>query len=92
MDRIISFLLFAGFFYLMMRFGCGAHAVHGHHHDDTKRGTGPDAGKKSSDPVCGMDMEAGRGYAEVFEGLEYRFCSRKCLDKFDLNHEQFAHA
>jgi hypothetical protein len=24
MDRLLSFPLFAGFFYLMMRFGCGA--------------------------------------------------------------------
>jgi hypothetical protein len=31
MDRLLSFLLFAAFFYLMMRFGCGAHMVHGNH-------------------------------------------------------------
>jgi hypothetical protein len=28
MEGIFSLLLFAGVFYLMMRFGCGAHMVH----------------------------------------------------------------
>jgi len=32
--RILQFLLFAGLFYFMMRFGCGAHMVHGHHHHE----------------------------------------------------------
>lgn len=35
MDWITSFLLFAVFFYVIMRFGCGSHAVHGHHHHQT---------------------------------------------------------
>jgi YHS domain-containing protein len=39
-----------------------------------------------------MDVDAGRGYSEVFSGREYRFCSRKCLDKFDANLQQFASA
>lgn len=30
MEGFVSLLLFAGFFYLVMRFGCGAHLVHGH--------------------------------------------------------------
>ncbi|MEE9598461.1 MAG: hypothetical protein V3V96_16940 [Acidiferrobacterales bacterium] len=30
MEGLFSLLLFAGIFYLMMRFGCGAHMVHGH--------------------------------------------------------------
>jgi hypothetical protein len=46
MDRIISLLLFAAFFYIMMRFGCGAHMVHGHHHHG-QQGTGPGAGGSS---------------------------------------------
>ena len=31
MQGLVSLLLFAAFFYLMMRFGCGAHMVHGDH-------------------------------------------------------------
>lgn len=88
MDRIVSFLLFAAFFYLMMRLGCGSHMVHGHHHE----GHGQATGGNQKDPVCGMDVAAGHGYSEVFGGREYRFCSRKCLDKFDASPQAFAHA
>lgn len=91
MDRIGSLLLFAAFFYLMMRYGCGAHMVHGHRRGG-HQGTESGSGKPSRDPVCGMEVDAGHGYAEVFAGREYRFCSRKCLDKFDGNPQQFAHA
>ena len=31
MRGLLTLLLFGGFFYLMMRFGCGAHMVHGGH-------------------------------------------------------------
>jgi YHS domain-containing protein len=46
----------------------------------------------SKDPVCGMEVEPGRGYSEVFGGHRYRFCSRNCLDQFDANPQQFADA
>ncbi len=35
MEGLFSLLLFAGLFFLMMRFGCGSHIAHGgcgHHH------------------------------------------------------------
>ncbi len=89
MDRIFSFLLFAILFYVMMRFGCGSHAVHGHHHDG-REGAKPPA--NSRDPVCSMNVAPGQGYTEVFRNNEYRFCSRKCLDKFDAQPDQFARA
>jgi hypothetical protein len=38
MGGILWLLVFAVFFYLMMRFGCGAHMVHGGH------GAGSEAG------------------------------------------------
>ncbi len=41
MEGLLSLLLFAAFFYFMMRFGCGAHMVHGHgsgHQDYTGHG------------------------------------------------------
>ena len=90
MDRIVSFLVFALFFYLMMRFGCGSHAVHGHQHHEGHDETVPGARMSSKDPVCGMDVEQGRGYSEVVAGHEYRFCSRKCLDRFDAEPQRFA--
>ena len=60
MDRLVSFLLFAALFYFMMRFGCGAHVIHGHH-GHRREGSGTDA----KDPVCGMQVAADAGYSEI---------------------------
>lgn len=38
---------------------------------------------QEGDPVCGMDFPASTGYSRMYQGQEYRFCSRDCLDKFD---------
>jgi YHS domain-containing protein len=81
MEGFLSFLLFAVFFYLMMRFGCGAHMVHGHGGHAGHGG----GGKKYIDPVCGMEVETEKGYGKMYEGVLYRFCSRNCLDKFDAD-------
>jgi YHS domain-containing protein len=95
MSGLVSLLLFAAFFYLMMRFGCGSHMVHGHgSHDGSNdremHGRHDMAGAKVKDPVCGMEVEAGQGYSEIYEGRQYRFCSRKCLDQFDADPHHFA--
>lgn len=93
MEGLFSLLLFAVFFYVMMRFGCGAHMTHGSHgghgqqHDKhTGRGT-MDGG--NVDPVCGMPAPADSSYTKVHQGTLYRFCSRNCLDKFDANPQQY---
>lgn len=75
----LSFLIFAGLFYLMMRYGCGAHMIHGHHSKHNKQ----DESKKDVDPVCGMNVDIDKGYGKMHEGTLYRFCSRKCLDQFE---------
>lgn len=49
MPGLISFLLFAAVFYFMMRFGCGAHMVHGHGDSDG----GAHAGHGASDAEHG---------------------------------------
>lgn len=91
MNGFVSLLLFASFFYLMMRFGCGAHMVHGNHGDhggpkghgsETDQGMG---GSIAKDPVCGMEVSTSQGYAKVHLGREYRFCSKEHLDQFDAN-------
>ena len=93
MEGLLSLLLFAALFYVMMRFGCGAHMVHGHGghagrgHEERERT--PDSGA-STDPVCGMAVGADQGYAKVHEGRQYRFCSRVCLDKFEASPESYA--
>ena len=88
MQGFFSLLMFAGFFYLMMRFGCGAHMIHGHGgHPGHGHGT-PEGSTK--DPVCGMDVVPGAGYSEMHQGRQYRFCSRKCLDQFDSEPQRYA--
>ncbi|MBY0576231.1 MAG: heavy metal translocating P-type ATPase [Gallionellaceae bacterium] len=37
------------------------------------------------DPVCGMTVAGDKPHHFEHEGRHYRFCSRKCLDKFQAN-------
>lgn len=86
MEGLLSLLLFAGLFYVLMRFGCGAHMVHGHggHAEHGRETPAPTTeGASALDPVCGMPVAADQGYTRVHEGRRYRFCSRVCLDKFE---------
>lgn len=105
MSGLVTLLLFAGLFYFMMRFGCGAHAVHGHGGGDGGRGGHaghggygdptagmPAQGAMATDPVCGMQVGPGQGYTKPYGGREYRLCSRACLDKFEANPDQYASA
>lgn len=80
MDGLFSLLLFAGLFFLMMRFGCGAHIGHGGH--GMTRNI-------STDPVCGMEVPEDKGYAKVYQGKLYRFCTKSCLDKFDADPQHY---
>jgi YHS domain-containing protein len=97
-EGLLSFLLFAGLFYFMMRYGCGAHTVHGHggggdgEHAGHGRGGGHRDARGDTDPVCGMDVAPGQGYTKMHAGRAYRFCSRACLDKFEANPDQYAPA
>ena len=84
MDGLISFLLFAVFFYFMMRFGCGAHMAHGHHNSAKSDKTEP-----IIDPVCSKVVEQEQGYGKLHQGVLYRFCSKTCLDEFDLDPEKY---
>ena len=88
MSGLVSFLLFGAVFFVMMRFGCGAHAGHGGHQGDY-HSPDTDASASGIDPVCGMGVAAGSGYAKVDRGVPYRFCSRACLDKFDASPDKY---
>ena len=91
---LFSILLFAAMFYLMMRFGCGAHMRHGgHRHEGHHEGHGAGGGRSSDtskDPVCGMPVAPGEGYSEIVNGRELRFCSRQCLEKFEAQSQRRA--
>jgi len=95
MSGLLSFLLFAAFFYFMMRFGCGAHMVHGHGGHEGHGGPGSGTGERmdsstEKDPVCGMAVQPEEGYTKMHEGRQYRFCSKKCLDQFDAEPQLYA--
>ena len=85
MEGLGSLLLFAVLFYLMMRYGCGAHMTHGH----GGHAHGKEDDTKHIDPVCDMEVEVEQGYGKMYQGRLYRFCSRSCLDKFEADPEQY---
>jgi len=84
MEGLSSFLIFAVFFYLMMRFGCGTHMMHGHHGHSKNSNSAP-----VFDPVCGKKVDEDVGYGKLHDGVLFRFCSRKCLDYFDESPEKY---
>ena len=91
LKSIVWFLVWGGLFFVMMRFGCGAHigghAGHGH------GGHEPPGGPPTKDPVCGMDVDAQRAAsASVYQGRTYYFCSVSCRDKFEKAPEKYATA
>ncbi|MBI4292386.1 MAG: YHS domain-containing protein [Betaproteobacteria bacterium] len=83
-------LLWGGLFFVMMRYGCGAHMMggrghggHGGHGDAT---TGGDA----KDPVCGMLVDSQKAAAAAVRGGKtYYFCSTSCRDKFEQAPDQY---
>jgi YHS domain-containing protein len=99
MSGLLSFLLFAALFFVMMRFGCGAHVGHGGHgghasqrdskSDQTVTPATHHVLGAGVDPVCGMTVESGAGYASVHENQTVRFCSRDCLDKFESQPQRY---
>lgn len=89
METLLWFAVWAGLFFLMMRFGCGSHIMghgHGAHGKDTSRDQDrlrwvpPE---KDVDPVCGMTVETGNAKSAVHEGTVYYFCSSNCRDRFE---------
>lgn len=89
MNSLIYFLLWAGLFFVMMRFGCGAHVMgHGHGHADSRTdGHEPLAAPsdKVVDPVCHMNVESAKAKSAVHEGQVYYFCSQDCRAKFEAH-------
>lgn len=74
-------LVWGALFFVMMRYGCGAHMMGRHgkqkHHNSAADG-------KAKDPVCGMSVSPEKAAAaSVLKGNTYYFCSRSCRDKFE---------
>ena len=48
--------------------------------------------KPYTDPVCGMKVDAVPDKTVSFEGHDYHFCSRKCLDRFNADPAAYVQA
>ena len=101
MGSLLSILLFVGFFYLMMRYGCGRHvhgggcgyASHDHRKTNEQKVIGDTATSKqtSRDPVCGMEIEINQApHSTKYGRATYYFCSKDCYRKFRERPEYFA--
>ena len=94
MQSLIYFLVVAGLFLFMMRFGCGAHVMgHGRHHG--RSGRSNDEGQqqppaRATDPVCGMTVETASAKPSLHQGRAYYFCSTTCRDKFEASPQAYA--
>ena len=100
-QSVLYFLMWAGVFAVMMRFGCGAHVM-GHHH----RRTDPDEGgnreptervalptaEQETDPVCGKVVRTAEAKSAVYGGHAYYFCSQACREKFEATPATYAKA
>jgi len=93
MEALVYFALWAGLFFLMMRFGCGAHVLgHGHgtkaaKHDDQSGETSSQqqwsAPETDIDPVCMKTVQTASAKSTVHDGQVYYFCSRDCRERFE---------
>ena len=89
---VLYYLIWAGLFFLMMRYGCGAHIMGHHNHRDPhvpiERPPAsvllPDTGR-AKDLVCGMQVEASTAKTAAFKSQIYYFCSHNCREKFETS-------
>ena len=93
MEALAYFILWAGLFFLMMRFGCGAHVLgHGHgpksaHHgqqsEDATLQLQWSAPETAIDPVCKRTVQTATAKSSVHDGQVYYFCTRDCRERFE---------
>src|SRR5512135_2761132 len=44
----------------------------------------------ATDPVCGMTVKPDSPHRYAYRGIEYHFCSAKCLTKFQASPQDYA--
>jgi YHS domain-containing protein len=104
LQDVLYYVFWAGLFFVMMRFGCGAHIMgHGHHKGASASdhpGTGS-AGRGSvpavlhdqvTDPVCGMSVRTSAAKTSAYLGRVYYFCSQTCREKFEAAPDAYSKA
>jgi len=82
MEYLFSFLFLAVLLYLLRHFAPGLFSFFGY------RGW---LSTEHIDPVCGMKVDADKGYGKMWKGKLFRFCSKQCLDRFDANPQPYLH-
>ena len=88
LKSLLSILIWGGLFFLMMRYGCGAHMMGGHGHG--QHGGHGDTDGETKDPVCGMTVDRQKSSAaSTYRGKIYHFCSTSCRDKFEQAPEKY---
>lgn len=99
MGTLLYFVLLGGFFFLMMRVGCGSHVMghgHGEHEghgaappsDSTGR-TAWSPPETDIDPVCRMSIETKGARSSMYQGTVYYFCSAEHRDQFEAEPERY---
>ena len=89
LKSLLSILVWGGLFFVMMRYGCGAHMMGSHGHGQ-HAGHG-NADGETRDPVCGMTVDKEKSNsASAYRGKTYHFCSTSCRDKFEQAPEKYA--
>jgi YHS domain-containing protein len=101
LGNILYFLLLAGLFVFMMRFGCGAPRIMGHGHHQGAKSADDQANDRNLrlvppdqtvDPVCGMTVQTAGAKSAVHNGRVYYFCSQDCREKFENNPASYVKA
>ncbi len=93
MDSLVNFLLWAGFFFLLLRVGRGAHVMgegHGQRGmpeqglERNPKQLGWTAPKSAVEPVCGKTVQTTAAKSSVDDGVVHYFCSRECRERFEV--------
>ena len=91
MSSVLYYLAIAAVFFVMMRFGCGAHVMgHGHKAHPDREPDPPPA--KARDPVCGMLVEVATAKSAMYRGRPYWFCSAEHRDQFEADPARYVAA
>jgi len=93
MSNVLYFLAIGILFYVMMRWGCGAHMMSGGHEGHHGGESGEKKELPLQDPVCGMKLDARTAeFAEPYRGGLYYFCSAQCQEKFKKDPKSYIKA
>jgi YHS domain-containing protein len=98
-QAVLYFLLWAGLFAVMMRYGCGAHVM-GHGRNRRKQAdqnspggeTGWSPPEQVVDPVCGKSIRASEAKSAMYYGRACYFCSPSCREKFEAAPATYANS